>query len=146
MAYSIRRFRAEKTTIYLSAGYAKIYSDFFQGAPGMAERANFELFRNTDVVLRFQLTTPEPYPTYVSGWTTEFVIRTEENANAIITVAGTLSNLPNALQYGIFDVALSAANTALLTDKAIYDWSFRRTDSGYADVLALGEVRAFTAS
>ena len=111
----------------------------------MAEKTNFEIYRGAALVLRFQLTTPEPYPTYVSGWTTRFTVKYEEgDANTILSVAGSLATVPNALQYGIFDVFLSAADTALLADKTFYDWSFKRTDSGSEDVLALGEVRAFT--
>jgi hypothetical protein len=111
----------------------------------MAEKTNFELYRGTSVILRFQLTTPESAPDYVTGWTTVFTVKSEESdANNILSVAGSLSTVQNALKYGIFDVFLSAANTALLADKAIYDWSLRRTDSGFEDVLALGEVRAFT--
>ena len=111
----------------------------------MAEKTNFEVYRNTAVILRFQLTTPEPAPDYVTGWTTRFTVKSEESdANTVISVPGAISTIPNALKYGIFDVFLSAANTTLLTDKAIYDWSLRRTDSGFKDVLALGEIRAFT--
>lgn len=111
----------------------------------MAEKTNFTLYRGTSLILRFQLTTPEPAPDYVTGWTTLFTVRYEEDdANTVISVPGALSTIPNALKYGIFDVFLSAANTNLLVDKAIYDWSLRRTDAGFEDVLAFGEVRAFT--
>lgn len=118
----------------------------------MAEQTNFELFRNSAVILRFQLTTPEPAPDYVTGWTTQFTVRHEDadwdapdaNSSIVIQVAGAISTVPNALKYGIFDVFLSAANTALLEDKKIYDWSFKRTDSGFEDVLAHGELRAWT--
>ena len=111
----------------------------------MAEKTNFEMFRNTTNLLRFQLTTPEPAPGYVTGWTTLFVVKTSIHANtAVLSIAGALSDVNNALRYGIFDVPVSAANSVLLTDRVKYDWSFRRTDPGYEDVLAHGELQAFT--
>jgi hypothetical protein len=111
----------------------------------MAERTNFELYRNTAIILRFQLTTPEPAPDYVTGWTTVFTVKnSEQDANTVLSIPGALSTIPNALQKGIFDVFVSAANTALLNDGQHYDWSFRRTDSGFEDVLALGELKAWT--
>jgi hypothetical protein len=112
----------------------------------MAEKTNFELYRNTAVTLRFQLVTPEPAPGYVTGWLTQFAVKnSEQDANVVFEVTGNISNTaPNALQYGIFDVQLTANQTAMLNDGQHYDWSFRRTNSGYEDVLALGELRAFT--
>ena len=84
----------------------------------MAEKTNFTLYRGTSLILRFQLTTPEPAPDYVTGWTTLFTVRYEEDdANTVISVPGALSTIPNALKYGIFDVFLSAANTNLLVTK-----------------------------
>lgn len=111
----------------------------------MAERTNFELFRNTAVILRFQLTTPEPAPDYVDGWTTLFTVKdTEQDANAVLSVPGALSTIANARKYGIFDVFVSSANTATLNNGQVYDWSLRRTDAGFEDVLALGELRCHT--
>lgn len=148
MSYTIQRYRASKTDIRLAAGSSKTnYSNFSQGAPGMAEQSNIEMFRSTAPILRFQLTTPEPAPNYVTGWTTVFTVRTDENANAaVLSIAGALSDVNNALRYGIFDVPVSAANSALLTNNVKYDWSFRRTDEGYEDVLGHGELRAVTVS
>jgi hypothetical protein len=109
----------------------------------MAERANFEIYKGTSVVLRFQLVTPEPYPDYVTGWSTRLYVREKNNdANTILSVAGAISTVSNALKYGIFDVSLSAANTTLLTDDKKYAWSFRRTNAGFEDVLAYGEITA----
>lgn len=111
----------------------------------MAEKTNFELYRNTAVTLRFQLVTPEPAPGYVTGWLTQFTVKdTEQIAQTTFTVTGNVANVANALKYGIFDVNLTANQTSLLNDGQVYDWSFRRTNPGYEDVLALGELRAFT--
>ena len=113
----------------------------------MAEHTNFELYRGTAVTLRFQLTTPEPYPNYVNNWTTLFTVKdTEQHANALFTANGALANTPNALQYGIFDVSLTANQTLLLNHGQHYDWSFKRVDAGYEDVLGFGELHAWTVS
>lgn len=113
----------------------------------MAERANFEIFRGTAVTLRFQLTTPEPAPDYVTGWETLFTVKSKDtSANTILSVVGSLSTATNALRLGIFDVNLSVANTNALVDGRKYAYSFRRTNGGYEDVLTLGEVTAKTVS
>lgn len=113
----------------------------------MAERANFELFRGTAIILRFQLTTPESAPDYVTGWETLFTVKSKDtNANTILSVEGSLSTVNNALRLGIFDVFLSAANTNALVDGNKYAYSFRRTNTGYNDVLTIGELTARTAS
>ena len=113
----------------------------------MAERANFEIFRGTAVTLRFQLTTPEAAPNYVTGWETLFTAKTKDtNANTILSVVGSLSTATNALRLGIFDVALSVANTNALLDGRKYAYSFRRTNAGAEDLLTLGEMTARTAS
>lgn len=113
----------------------------------MAEQTNFELFRGTNVTLRFQLTVPEPEPNYVTGWTTQFRVKVKEtDANTVLTVNGAISSVTNALELGIFDVVLSANNTATLADQKKYAYSFRRIDAGYEDVLAYGELTAKTAS
>lgn len=111
----------------------------------MAETTNFEIYRNAAVTLRFQLVTPEPSPAYVTGWTTVFTVKdSEQDANTVLSVNGALSSVSYALQKGIFDVTLTANQTGLLNDGQHYDWSFRRTNAGYEDVLALGELRAWT--
>lgn len=113
----------------------------------MAERTNFELFRGASTILRFQLVDPEPEPDYVSGWTTEFRVKVKEtDANTVLLIPGAISTVQNALEYGIFDVVISAANSATLTDEKKYAYSFRRTNTGFEDILAYGELTAKTAS
>lgn len=128
-------------TIHVSNWY---YPEYFQALQGMAEQSNFELYRGTAPTLRFQLITPEPEPDYITNWTTLFVIEAEtEDANAVLTVNGAIANVANATELGIFEVRLTANQTNLLTDKAIYDWSFWRTNTGNTDLLAFGEIRAW---
>ena len=143
MPFNLLRLRASTSTqtIRVSNWY---HPESFQVLPGMAEQSNFELYRGTCPTLRFQLITAEPEPGYVTDWTTMLVIEAEtEDGNAVFTANGTLANVANALELGIFEVTLTEAQTNLLEDKAIYDWSFWRTNAGYIDVLAFGEVRAW---
>jgi hypothetical protein len=106
----------------------------------MAETTNFKIFVGTAPTLRFTLTKPEP----VTGWTTVFYLRTAAGANVVFQQNGVISpDVPTAQTVGIFDVALHAANTSLWNVRT-YAWSFERTNAGFEDVLALGEVRVET--
>lgn len=111
----------------------------------MAESQDIPIFRGTAPRLRFRLTTPEP----VTGWTTLLVVRTAINsANTVLSKAGAIANLtdvPNAEQAGVFDVTLTAAETTALTGRT-YHYSFRRTDTGFEDVLAYGTLNVESAA
>jgi hypothetical protein len=109
----------------------------------MAAQTNFELFRGTATILRFQLTNPELMQDDPTTWTTLFVVRKgEANTNTVLSIAGTISTEANAAEYGIFDVDVTKANTNALTAGVKYAYSFRRTDTGFEDLLAFGELRA----
>jgi hypothetical protein len=106
----------------------------------MPETIDFTVQRGGDHLLRFRLVSP---PTSevgaVGGWTTQFQIRTTRGGTPVVTSAGALSTVTGAATVGVFDVTLTAAQSALLT-RASYFYAFVRTDPGYVDVLATGRL------
>ena len=104
----------------------------------MAEFQDILLFRGTAPRLRFKLVRPEN----VQGWTTRLVVKkTAQSANTLFSKDGTLANLtdvPNAITHGVFDVILTANNTTILP-AGDYQYSFRRVDEGFEDVLSTGK-------
>jgi hypothetical protein len=106
----------------------------------MPETIDFAIQRGSDYLLRFRLVSP---PTdevgAVTSWTTEFQVRTTRGGGTVLTVAGAVSTITGAATVGVFDVALTAAQTALLT-RASYFYAFARTDAGYKDVLTTGRL------
>ena len=106
----------------------------------MPETIDFSIQRSSDYLLRFRLVSP---PTdevgAVTGWTTQFQVRTTRGGSAVLTVAGAVSTITGASTVGVFDVTLTAAQTALLT-RASYFYAFVRTDTGYVDVLTTGRL------
>jgi hypothetical protein len=101
----------------------------------MAEISNFTLYRGTSFKVRFRMNPKEN----VSGWTTRLYIKKHlADANTTLEVAGTISDaFATAVFDGIFDVPLSAAETAALASRE-YVYAFRRTNLGSEDVLAAG--------
>lgn len=102
----------------------------------MAEITNFDLFKGTSPVLRIKLTVAES----VLGWTTKFFMRDRPGGNTVYEQDGVLSSqVANAVNIGIWEVAIPKANLQALTTKT-FAWSFERTNSGAEDVLALGNL------
>ena len=107
----------------------------------MTETQDFSINKGCDYRLRFRLVQP---PTAELGsltdWNVRFELRTARGGTAILTVNGGLSaNVPNADQFGVWDVTLPAAQTNTLTEKT-YFYAFRRIDTGYVDVLSKGQM------
>jgi hypothetical protein len=107
----------------------------------MTETQDFSINKGCDYRLRFRLVQP---PTAELGsltdWNVRFELRTTRGGTPILTVNGGLSaNVPNADQFGVWDVTLPAAQTNTLTEKT-YFYAFRRIDTGYVDVLSKGQM------
>jgi hypothetical protein len=107
----------------------------------MTETQDFSINRGNDYRLRFRLVQP---PTAELGpltdWNVRFELRTSRGGPVVVTVNGGLSaNVPNAEEFGVWDVALSAAQTTTLTERT-YFYAFRRIDTGYVDVLSKGQM------
>ena len=106
----------------------------------MPETTDFAIQRGNDYLLRFRLMSPPSAEVgAVTYWTTEFQVRTTRGGNPVLTVNGALSAITGAATVGVFDVTLTATQTALLT-RASYFYAFVRTDIGYKDVLAVGRL------
>jgi len=106
------------------------------------EVQNFSLVRGTAPRLRVRLVTPED----VSTWTTQFDLyknAADAGGTAVLTLPGTITNpdeVPNSSALGVFDVVFHAADTAALTYNKSYYYTFRRTNSGFEDVLTSGTI------
>lgn len=107
----------------------------------MTETQDFSINKGCDYRLRFRLVQP---PTEELGplddWNVRFELRTARGGTPVLSVNGGISaNVPNANQFGVWDVTLPAAQTNALTEKT-YFYAFRRIDTGFVDVLSRGQV------
>lgn len=106
----------------------------------MPETTDFAIQRGNDYLLRFRLMSPPSDEVgAVTAWTTEFQVRQTRGGSSVLSVAGAVSAITGAATVGVFDVTLTAEQTALLT-RASYFYAFVRTDAGYKDVLATGRL------
>jgi hypothetical protein len=105
----------------------------------MPEIEPFTVIRGTTPRMTFRLKALPSSPT--TDWTTSFIIKKHvSDVTPILTIAGALSSdVPNAANLGVFDVALSAAQTLALEARD-YAYSFRRTNVGFEDVLTFGTL------
>jgi hypothetical protein len=106
------------------------------------EYQDFTLSRGTAPKLRFRLVDPQD----VSTWETAFEVRLDDkdNSNTIFTAVGAIANLtevPNAAALGVMDVALTKANTETFTIGHLYHYRFKRTNTGFEDVLTRGRMK-----
>lgn len=104
-----------------------------------AETIDIHILRGCDYRIRMRLTQP---PSAELGdvdlWPMQLEVRrVKGSASATYSFAGSLANLPRASELGIFDFTLSAAQTALLTDRT-YFYAIRRTDTGFSNVFTKG--------
>jgi hypothetical protein len=107
----------------------------------MTETQDFSINRGCDYRLRFRLVQP---PTAELGnltdWNVRLELRRTRGGPVVATVNGGLSgNVPNSDEFGVWDVNLTAAQTAVLTERT-YFYAFRRIDTGFVDVLAKGQL------
>jgi hypothetical protein len=107
----------------------------------MTETQDITINKGADYRLRFRLVQP---PTAELGnladWNVRFELRTSRGGSVVVTVNGGLTgNVPDADRFGVWDVLLSATQTAALTERT-YFYAFRRIDTGFVDVLARGQM------
>jgi hypothetical protein len=102
------------------------------------ERSNFDIIIGSAPRLRFRLTKPED----VTNWTTQFTMTDPASGAIVYQADGTITN-PDMVAHsdtlGVFDVPLSKAITNTFSPKS-YRWAFWRTNTGFEDPLASGDV------
>ena len=100
------------------------------------EKFNFDLIQGSTPLLRFRLLVPED----VTDWDTHLTITNKFTGNTVFEANGTISTeVTDADILGVFDIALSAADTTALTPQTHY-YSFWRTNAGFEDPLVSGTV------
>lgn len=103
------------------------------------EITNIRFVFGNSPIFRFTLKTPED----VTGWTTE--LRIYHNGTLLLTRPGAITDpsmVPNSTANGVFDVTMpAAAYTSTLVPNVNYKWAFWRTNTGFEDTLAAGELR-----
>lgn len=100
----------------------------------MSTRSHFGFARGDDVILNFTMT---PVPASgISGWTTALKIVTRDQGRSVV---GTVAGVVVSAGLGTLRVTIPAATTAGLS-ALLHDFFLRRTDSGYAALLADGTI------
>lgn len=92
--------------------------------------------------LQFSVTDSADSPQTMTGWTLEFVIRTQVGATTALLTKTTASGIAIANGAGTNDratVTLTAANTTAV-GAGTFSYALRRSDSGSEQVLAYGSL------
>jgi len=105
----------------------------------MAETLDFTILRGCDYRVRMRLVTPPDITELgtLSGWHVAFEVRRARGGETVLSINGTLADIPRASELGVFDFVLSAAHTASLTERG-YFYAIRRSDAGFVDVFTKG--------
>lgn len=108
----------------------------------MAETLDFTILRGCDYRVRMRLVTPPDITELgtLSGWHVAFEVRRTRGGDTVLSIEGTLADIPRASELGVFDFILSAADTASLTERVTYVYAIRRSDTGFIDVFTKGQL------
>jgi hypothetical protein len=102
-----------------------------------AEKQDITIYRGTAPLLRFVMTTNGS----VAGWNIKLSARKHDvdPDPLVLDIVGTIESVGSATTPGIFNVALTKAQTLALQART-YAYSLERTDVGAEDLLSIGSL------